>query len=40
MKSPLHELSRVAMLDIDEALVGGSLITPYSALRITAWISK
>jgi len=37
MKSPLGNLSRVAMLDLSEALAAGWLKPPYSALRIAEY---
>jgi phosphatidylserine/phosphatidylglycerophosphate/cardiolipin synthase-like enzyme len=38
MKSFLHNLSRVAMLDLSAALAAGRLKPPYSALRVAGYV--
>ena len=40
MKSFLHNLSRVAMRDLAEALAAGRLKPPYSALRVAAYVPE
>jgi phosphatidylserine/phosphatidylglycerophosphate/cardiolipin synthase-like enzyme len=40
MKSLLHNLSRVAMLDLSDALAAGRLKPPYSALRIVEFVPE
>lgn len=40
MKSPLGNLSRVAMLDLSEALAAGRLKPPYSVLRIADYVPE
>jgi phosphatidylserine/phosphatidylglycerophosphate/cardiolipin synthase-like enzyme len=40
MKSLLHHLSRVAMLDLSEALAAGRLKPPYSALRLAEYVPE
>jgi|SRR5208337_1556048 len=40
MKSPLHNLSRVAMLDLSDALAAGRLKPPYSALQIAEYVPE
>lgn len=38
MKSPLHVLSRVGMLDLADALAAGRLVPPYTPLAVAAWV--
>jgi hypothetical protein len=40
MKSFLHNLSRVAMLDLSDALAAGRLKPPYSALRMVGCVPE
>jgi phosphatidylserine/phosphatidylglycerophosphate/cardiolipin synthase-like enzyme len=40
MKSFLHDLSRVAMLDLSDALAAGRLKPPYSALRMVGCVPE
>jgi phosphatidylserine/phosphatidylglycerophosphate/cardiolipin synthase-like enzyme len=40
MKSSLHRLSRVAMLDLSDALAAGRIEPPYSALRMTGYVPE
>ena len=40
MKSPLHNLSRVAMLDLSDALVAGRLKPPYLAFQIAEYVPE
>jgi hypothetical protein len=40
MKSFLHNLSRVAMLDLADALAAGRLKPPYSSLRVAGYVPE
>jgi hypothetical protein len=40
MKVPLLALSRIAMLDLSDALTSGRLTPPYSAIRLVGYVPE